>query len=245
MEIVLITVAISLACNLIGFVFSYFVLYIKPLQNNRIQQHNPYKPSDFYKRLPLISLNIVLVLILSCAGLYFNGHYFSMATPTVLQFVLTFVVVLFMDDTYFYFYHRYMHENKTLYKLIHRIHHKAYNPIPLEYLYVHPLEWMLGMIGIVLGVVAVIAFEGSINAWAFWAYTIYRNLHELEIHSGLNSGLQKLIPFYGTTESHDLHHAKLRGNYASSLTLWDRIFKTRLVTVGKRVVAENAAPNAN
>ena len=33
------------------------------------------------------------------------------------------------------------------FKTIHRIHHKAITPVALEYIYVHPLEWLMGYIG--------------------------------------------------------------------------------------------------
>ena len=54
-----------------------------------------------------------------------------------------------------------------------------------------------------------------------------RNLHELDIHSGVKSSkITSAIPFYGTTEHHDLHHSRNKGNYASTFTFWDKIFGT-------------------
>ena len=35
-------------------------------------------------------------------------------------------------------------------------------------------------------------------------------------------------PFYGTNEHHDYHHAKRDGNYSSTFTFWDYIYKTKL-----------------
>ena len=40
-----------------------------------------------------------------------------------------------------------MHKNKFLYEKVHIIHHKASNPFPADYLYEHPLEWIMGLLG--------------------------------------------------------------------------------------------------
>ena len=117
-----------------------------------------------------------------------------------------------------------MHENKYIYKVIHKIHHRANVTIPIEYIYVHPLEWMSGMIGPFLGMVMI----GGISFEAYLVYLIVRNLHELHIHSGIKTSfLHKIIPFYGANEHHDLHHAKRDGNYASTFIFWDVLMKTR------------------
>ena len=139
-------------------------------------------------------------------------------------FVQLFVILLF-DDTFFYFLHRLMHENKYIYKKIHKIHHRANSPIPIDYLYVHPLEWMSGFIGPFIGILLL----GGVSIYAFWLYLIVRNFHELDIHSGLKSSfLNRSLPFSGTNEHHDLHHAKRDWNYSSTFTLWDTIFRTKL-----------------
>ena len=116
-----------------------------------------------------------------------------------------------------------MHENKYIYSKIHKIHHRASTPFPSEYLYTHPLEWMIGMIGPFIG----ITLLGGVSIYSFWLLLIIRNVHELDIHSGLKSNfLIKKFPFSGTNEHHDLHHSILDGNYASSFTFLDKIFKT-------------------
>jgi len=136
-------------------------------------------------------------------------------------------VILVVDDAWFYGWHRLLHEDKRLYNRVHRIHHKAFSPLPIEYIYVHPLEWIVGSIGPFLGIVAVNLTWGTIPVWTFWGYLLIRNLHELDVHSGIRSLVGEHIPLYGLTEHHDLHHARpTHGNYCSTFTLWDRVFKT-------------------
>ncbi len=91
-----------------------------------------------------------------------------------------------------------------------------------------------------------IKFEKSINRIIFQSYnpedlieyskyllelkmSAIRNLHELDIHSGIKSSkITSFIPFYGSTEHHDLHHSKNKGNYASTFTIWDKVFGTEI-----------------
>ena len=70
-----------------------------------------------------------------------------------------------------------MHENKYIYKKIHKIHHRANVTIPIEYIYVHPFEWMSGFIGPFLGMM----FIGGISFESYLIYLIVRNFPILEL----------------------------------------------------------------
>jgi sterol desaturase/sphingolipid hydroxylase (fatty acid hydroxylase superfamily) len=167
-------------------------------------QHKNYPKDHFQKRLPLISFNLFNLFFLTGLGLYF------------------------MQD------HRYMHINTWLYQKIHLKHHQATAPLPIEFIYNHPFEWMGGTPGLILAYIIIYQFC-PINAYAFWAYSLFRNLHELDIHSGLKSSIGQYIPFWGTVEHHDFHHSKVKGNYASTFTIWDKIFGTE---VGEKTIDE-------
>jgi sterol desaturase/sphingolipid hydroxylase (fatty acid hydroxylase superfamily) len=138
-----------------------------------------------------------------------------------LQVLIAFIA----DDIWFYFMHRYMHENKFLLKNIHSIHHRATTPFPLEYLYAHPLEWMLGMLGVVVGFGLIMIFT-PVSIYAVWIFGGLRNLHEIHIHSDLTLPFLSKIPLISKTKHHDDHHAKLTGNYSSTFLWMDKIFKT-------------------
>ena len=113
----------------------------------------------------------------------------------------------------------------VIYKKIHKIHHRANTPIPIDYIYVHPLEWLSGFIGPFIGMIMI----GGISIYSFWIYLIIRNIHEIHIHSGIKTSFFKyFIPFYGENEHHDVHHAKRDGNYSSTFTYLDFLFKTKI-----------------
>ena len=85
----------------------------------------------------------------------------------------------------------------------------------------------MGYIGPFIAVFLISIFS-PINILAFWLYQLIRNIHELDVHSGYKSFFSKWIPFWGESEHHDLHHKKLNGNYATTFTIWDRLFKTKI-----------------
>ncbi len=221
------TILIIVSCNIFGFFLSLISIHSKFLYKYRIQKRK-IKASAFYKRLPLILFNITLLILISSIGLYCLHPLFEKSLNFNLMVILFQVfIILFIDDFYFYCLHYWMHKNKYILNRIHRIHHKAISPFALEYIYVHPLEWIMGYIGPFIAIFFISLFN-PVNILAFWIYQIIRNIHELDVHSGYKSFFSKWIPFWGESEHHDLHHEKLNGNYATTFTLWDIIFKTKI-----------------
>ncbi|MEE3241760.1 MAG: sterol desaturase family protein [Candidatus Neomarinimicrobiota bacterium] len=223
---ILITVAILFCTNLIGYIYTALILHTNLINDYRIQPKE-YFAKRFYERFPLILFNISILLSVGIVGVFLLQDFIDFGLPTVWVFTWQLVLIFLIDDLYFYFYHSALH-TKFLYKHIHKTHHRSTMPIPMEYIFTHPLEWFFGAIGPFIGLVVIASFS-EINIYAFWVMSALRNLHELDIHSGIKSSkITSLIPFYGTTEHHDLHHSKNKGNYASTFTLWDKVFGTEI-----------------
>ena len=224
--LILVTLTISVGCNLFGYLLSLAVLYSSLFDRFKIQKGRG-DSSLLAARLPLVVFNIAVLLVLTVIGLASLGDFFVFVWPGT-GFLLGEILLLFLvDDTFFYFYHRALHKIPFLYKSIHRIHHRAVTPFPLEYIYVHPLEWLGGTLGTVLGLALLFFFRGDINVYSFWGFALLRNLHEIDIHSGLRPVFAQHLPGIGTTEHHDLHHIRVNnGNYSSSFTFWDRLLGT-------------------
>ena len=221
------TLVLILSCNFLGLIVSFLPFTSTAIYNHRIQKKH-ITVQTFIKRMPLITLNIALLAGLSVVGLYYLFPLFDATSQMVVTTILFQLFIIFvLDDLFFYFFHRWMHRNKYILKTIHSIHHRATAPFALDYLYVHPLEWMIGYIGPFIGII-LIGLVSGINYWAFFAYILIRNLHEIDIHSGFPSLFSKYIPLWGESEHHDMHHEKLLGNYASTFVIWDKIFKTKI-----------------
>ena len=217
------TIVLLVCTNLFGLLYSMLVLYTPIFKKFSIQKKS-YVKGVFAKRMPLYLFNITLLLTISGLGAYFGFGFLKQEVSIgiiVFQVIFAFVI----DDIFFYFYHRWLHENKFMLKNVHSIHHRATKPFPLEYLYAHPIEWMLGMIGAFLGFAILLIFM-PVNVYAFWIFGALRNLHEIHIHSDLELPISSKIPLLSKTKHHDDHHAKLKGNYASTFVWMDRFFKT-------------------
>ncbi|MEM7038998.1 MAG: sterol desaturase family protein [Bacteroidota bacterium] len=228
MEFVIITTILQAVLYTIAFGYSWAVIYGNFWKRFSIQK-KAYRDDVFSRRLPLILINMSLVLILSFSGFYFTQDFYIMwEFPPIWLMLVQIATVILVDDFYFYFYHRTLHENKYLLKTIHKRHHTASKPFPMDYMYVHPLEWMLGTIGVVLGVSTVFLIFGEMHAWTFWTYICIRNFHEMHIHSGVKSTLVRHLSLIGTSDHHDLHHSKPVGNYSSTLKIWDKILGTEV-----------------
>jgi len=219
-----ITLFLLFLINSYGFYYSYIITTKSYLNHSKIQ--NRFIGFDTVKkRTPLILFNIAVLMILTALGLIYFKSFFITDYASIGQELLKLCFVLVIDDIFFYFLHRTMHENKYLYKKIHKIHHRANTPIPIDYIYVHPFEWLSGFVGPFIGMILV----GGISFYTFWAYLIIRNIHELHIHSGLKTSfLLRFLPFYGLNEHHDMHHFKRDGNYASTFIFLDKLFKTQI-----------------
>jgi len=222
-SIAIYTIVLLICTNLFGLLYSMLVLYTPIFKKFSIQKKS-YVKGVFAKRMPLYLFNITLLLTISGVGAYFGFGFLKQEVSIgiiVFQVIFAFVI----DDIFFYFYHRWLHENKFMLKNVHSIHHRATKPFPLEYLYAHPIEWMLGMIGAFLGFAILLIFM-QVNVYAFWIFGALRNLHEIHIHSDLELPVSSKIPLLSKTKHHDDHHAKLTGNYSSTFVWMDRLFKT-------------------
>ncbi len=222
------TIALLVGTNTFGFIYSYLILNHNLLSKYRIQTKK-YQPKILAKRLPLYLMNLLTLLCLSGIGAYFCFPFFETDNYSVFVILGQVLFAFVIDDIWFYFMHRYLHENTFLLRKVHSIHHRSSTPFPLEYLYAHPVEWMSGMVGAAFAF-SLILIVMPINIYAFWLFGILRNMHEIHIHSDLELPVISKLPFLSTTRHHDDHHAKLEGNYASTFAWMDRLFRTNFKT---------------
>ena len=186
--------------------------------------------AKFIQRTRFAVGNFLLMSAVTCVSLYIMGEgVFSFESISILEFILGFAVLLVIDDVWFYGIHRLMHEVKFLYRKIHSVHHRAIPPIPMDYLYAHPIEAMGASMGLIWGLLVLVLATGTASIYVFAAYTVYRTLHELAIHSGLEIIPEKWLGILGSSKHHFNHHRYNSGNYASGLTILDKLFRTEIV----------------
>ena len=181
----------------------------------------------FWKRLPLIAFNLTILTALTVVGLAMGYTAFDFGWQGGALVVGQFLFLVFLDDAYFYFFHRLLHVNPYLYKKVHKVHHRAFAPFPLEYIYVHPLEWMFGALAIPVGLGCIFSRQWFNLRSRILGLRILAEFPRNRYSLGASFVSRNVDSIYGTTEHHDRHHMKkTQGNYASTFTIWDRALKT-------------------
>jgi sterol desaturase/sphingolipid hydroxylase (fatty acid hydroxylase superfamily) len=131
---------------------------------------------------------------------------------------------LITHDLYIYWFHRWQHHSKILWRL-HEAHHSPKQVDWLSGVRSHSFEILINqtiefMPIILLGAAPEVAlYKGAISAiWGMW------------IHSNINVRTGALQYFINGPEMHRWHHAEVEdvyfSNYATKLAIWDWIFKT-------------------
>lgn len=146
------------------------------------------------------------------------------------MFVLArqFLIAMLVLDTWQYFMHRYMHQNKFLYKHIHSQHHRLVVPYAYGALYNHPLEGLL--LDTIGGALSFLLSGMSPRVSIF--FFSFATIKTVDDHCGLwLPGNLFHILFRNNTAYHDVHHQLYGTKYNYSqpfFNIWDRILGTHM-----------------
>jgi sterol desaturase/sphingolipid hydroxylase (fatty acid hydroxylase superfamily) len=147
------------------------------------------------------------------------------------------LVMVIIDDAWFYWTHRMLHANTRLYKSVHRIHHRSIDTTPLTGLSFHPLESFI--INIPLAVLPIFIGVGQ----NFFVLAILiSTFNNIAGHSGFEWAPKwwdrvPVLRAKAPSIHHNLHHEKSRGNYGLYFTFWDRQMGTQFADYEDRKVA--------
>lgn len=138
--------------------------------------------------------------------------------------IVTFILLIIVDDTWFYWSHRFMH-NPKIYKYIHALHHKSLDVNPFSGFSFHVFEvaalffWLIPfsiIIPIYLPVIAIFAIYAAINnVIGRLGYELYPKWFE-----------KTWLKYKNNSTHHNLHHTKYNGNYALHFRFWDIVCGT-------------------
>lgn len=152
----------------------------------------------------------------------------------------SFMVVLFLQDAYFYFVHRAFH-HPFLFKGFHWGHHRTGEPTPWTSFAFDPLEALVQaffLVAIVfllpLHFFTLIAVLLTMTLWTVWNHLGF----ELLPRSFPRHWLGKWL--IGPTH-HSIHHRKYRVHYGLYFTFWDRLLNTHDPNYEKEFMVERSA----
>ena len=194
------------------------------LRRFRIQTRKP-RPQDLVGpslRLWLLNNGLTLLLVTAAWPLLRLSRVHAGPLPPAWVVAAQVLLFIYVDDLLFYWMHRAMHA-PWLFKRVHFVHHKIYTPWAVTAHYMHPLEYVLTASLMLLGPMVL-----GVHVVTLWCWIVVRQWEAAEGHSGYDFpwSPSRLLPFSDGAVHHDFHHAKVRGNYAGFLRLWDRVFGT-------------------
>jgi len=135
-------------------------------------------------------------------------------------------------DLFHYCGHRLLH-HKSIYKYLHKKHHKFNHPTLITTFYQDPIDLLItNSIPTMLSLLII----PKISYLHFQTIITYKNFIEIGGHVGKESfptssfpqciWLPKLLQIELYTEDHDLHHSANNCNYSKRFSLWDKAFGT-------------------
>jgi len=146
------------------------------------------------------------------------------AGPVPAGYVIAGQVVFFilLDDFLFYWMHRALH-TPWLFKHVHAWHHRIYTPWAITGNYMHPAEYLAIGTLVLVGPILVGA-----HVVTLWVWLVFRQWEAAEGHCGYDLPWTPthLLPFNDGAIHHDVHHARVKGNYAGFLYWTDLVFGT-------------------
>lgn len=149
------------------------------------------------------------------------------------------ILLILIQDTYFYWMHRAIHHPK-LFKYIHKEHHDSRDPSPFAAYSFHWSESLLEVVW-VLPIMLLIPLS-HLSLALFGLSSLMFNVNG---HLGVDL-LAKPIAKYpalkwlNTATLHNHHHKFFKGNYGFYFSFWDRIMKTE-IKLPKKAESERAA----
>jgi sterol desaturase/sphingolipid hydroxylase (fatty acid hydroxylase superfamily) len=140
-------------------------------------------------------------------------------------------------DFFHYWAHRILHQNKTLYRLIHKDHHRFNYPIPIITFFQHPLDLLItnSTPSFISFFIINKLFGIGISNFLFKLIMTYKTYIEIAGHCGKEINTPSFPQFIWIprffdmelyTANHDLHHSSNNCNYSKRFSLWDKVFGT-------------------
>ena len=213
-----------------AFAFPFFIIFWivgkKYFKKIRIQETERAKLRHFKHDLGFSVVTFFVFAIMDVCILYLDSKgytqvYFDISEYGYLWLGLSFFIVLFLDDMFFYWSHRAMHMPR-FYKIFHKVHHESTDPSPLTAFAFHPTEAVVEyFVGFVL------PFLLPLNFGVLITWQIFSMLNNVLGHLGYEvypKGWVKfpLLKFKTASTHHNMHHQLFNGNYALYFTWWDK-----------------------
>jgi len=212
------------------FIAPFFVifwwLFKKKFQAIRIQETPRATTHHFQHDLKHTLLTLLIFAVMDVTLLYLQSKGYTFLYNNIEQYgwvylVISFAIVLFLHDAFFYWTHRAMHHPK-LYSFFHRVHHESTDPSPLTSGSFHPSEAVVEN-----ALQFILPFVMPLHFSVILAWQLFDIINNVLGHLGYElypKGWVKMpiLKYKTASTHHNMHHQLFNGNYALYFTWWDK-----------------------
>ncbi len=193
-------------------------------------QPQPFTKAQILREIGFSSLSALtftavvgVIILMTQAG--WTQIYRDPAEYGMWWFWLQVPVLLIIQDFYFYWMHRAIHQ-PGIYDIAHKVHHLSTNPTSFSAFAFHPIEAVLeiGIFFVLVMVLPLNVMALGITAILSLVYNAYGHLgYEIMPRVIAKSPVGWVL---NKSAYHNQHHRTYRYNYGLYTTLWDRLFGT-------------------
>jgi Delta7-sterol 5-desaturase len=211
---------------------SYWVLYVakkNQFKSRKIQARYPSR-KIVYREIKWSVISVLLMSFLNtilviCISKGFTKMYFDIREFGWVYLFGSIVLCVFINDTHFYWMHRFMHL-KMVFPWVHKIHHLSHSPTPWSIFSFSPVESFVHY-----SIFPLMIFFIALHPVAVAILVTYNILMNLGGHLGyeiipLKFHTHWLLKYSNTVTHHEMHHAKVKCNYGLYFNIWDHLMKT-------------------
>lgn len=207
---------------------AFVIFYVLVKRQTLLKKIQPAFPSGkdylreiFYSLLTAVIFAAIGFIVFATPVSSYTKTYWDIEKYGLPYFVFSIFLMILVHDTYFYWTHRLMHA-RSIYRVVHRVHHLSTNPSPWAAMAFHPLESVIEG-----SVIVVIAFLFPVHPLAIGIFLLFMMIYNVYGHLGYElypKGFAKssIGKWINTSVSHNQHHQTFRGNYGLYFLWWDR-----------------------
>lgn len=161
-----------------------------------------------------------------CYRLGLTRAYMNCNVQELPYFILSYVAVLVLQDTYFYFTHRLFHLPQ-LFKLFHQGHHRSRPPTPWTFFALEPLEAAV-QVSFLLLITFIIPLHLGVLIIILLTMVIWAMGNHLGFQIVPYSDSSRLWGKWCIGSAHHLvHHQRYSQHYGLYFTFWDKLLGTQ------------------
>ena len=214
----------------------YWALFFRP--NSRFASHQKNRPQTLRAVWASIRSDVLLSVLSSgifavCAAvmtvMYQAGYtriYLQPEQHGYIYLAFSLVLLVVLQDAYFYFTHRLSHHPKC-YRWLHSGHHHSKNPTPWTAFAFDPAEAMIQAIYLIVATL-LIPMHLSVLVALVMVMTLGALIHHFGVRLFEDTAFGRWLGSWmvGCTH-HWLHHRKYTVHYSLYFTFWDRVLGTQ------------------